>query len=105
MAYDTERRKYNKKPFRYVEIEVNGTIYRFGENASPLPVGFQGEPTLLNVQASAAVIDLSGGYGLRASASVSISDSMTFTEFGASIQSPRRFWACWRAANPYYKNR
>ena len=104
MAYDNERRKYNKSPFRFIEIEVGGTTYRFGENLSPLPNGFEGEPTLLSVSMSAAQIDLSGGFGLRASASVSISESMTFTEYGATIANPRRFWACWRAANPNYKN-
>ena len=104
MAYDNERRKYNKAPFRFIEIEVDATTYRFGENLSPLPNGFDGEPTLLGVSMSAAQIDLSGGFGLRASASVSISESMTFTEYGATIASPMRFWACWRAANPNYKN-
>jgi hypothetical protein len=102
MAYDTERKKFGREPFWYIEIEVDGVTSRFCQDISPLPVGFEGTPSLSGTPTvNPAQIDLTGGIGVRAKCSVSLSESMDYTVYGTLIE-PVRFWARWRAENPYY---
>ena len=46
MAYDNAKREYSKEHLWYVEIEVDGTTYRFVENAAPIPNGLEATPSL-----------------------------------------------------------
>lgn len=101
MAYDSEKRKYSKEHLWYVEIEVNGTTYRFCENRSPMPIGLQAIPSLQSVRVNPAEIDLEGGIGVRAKCNISLIESDDYTEWG-TINNPVRFWSRWRAENPYY---
>ena len=101
MAYDNAKREYAKEPYWYVEIEVGGTIHRFCENRSPVPLGLSAIPSLQSVRVNPAEIDLKGGIGVRAKCSLSFIESTDYTEWG-SVDNPERFWARWRAENPYY---
>lgn len=101
MAYDTVKKAYTKEPFWYVEIEVDGQIFRFCENRSPIPYGLSANPSLQSVRVNPAEIDLSGGIGVRAKTSLALAESMDETYWG-TIANPERFWARWRAENPYY---
>lgn len=101
MAFDTERKKYSKEPLWFVEIEVNGTLYRFCENRSPVPAGLNANPSLKSVRVSPAEIDLKGGIGVRAKCTLALEESEDYTEWGTA-SSPVRFWSRWRAENPYY---
>jgi len=101
MAYDNEKKKYEKEHLWYVEIEVNGTTYRFCENRSPLPTGLEANPSLQSVRVNPAEIDLEGGIGVRAKCSISLIESDDFSAWGTTA-SPVRFWSRWRAENPYY---
>ena len=101
MAYDNAKRDYSKEHLWYVEIEVDGTIYRFVENAAPIPSGLEAVPSLQRVSVNPAEIDLGGGIGVRASCTLSFVESNDYTTWG-TITNPERFWARWRAENPYY---
>lgn len=101
MAFDDERKNYAKQHFWYVEIDIGATTYRFGENVSPLPIGFEGIPSLEAIRVAPAEIDLSGGIGVRAKLNVTIAESMDYTVWG-TVTDPVRFWSRWRAENPYY---
>lgn len=101
MAYDNEKKKYSKEHLWYVEIDVNGTTYRFCENRSPLPIGLDANPSLQSVRVNPAEIDLEGGIGVRAKCNISLIESDDYTEWG-TINNPARFWSRWRAENPYY---
>lgn len=101
MAYDNAKRDYTKEHLWYVEIDVDGTIYRLCENRTPIPLGLEAQPTLQSVRVNPAEIDLSGGIGVRAKCNLSFVESDDFTTWG-TVQKPERFWARWRAENPYY---
>lgn len=101
MAYDNAKRDYSKEHLWYVEIEVDGTIYRFCENRAPVPFGLEAIPSLERVSVNPAEIDLAGGIGIRAKASLALMESNDYTEWG-TVEAPERFWARWRAENPYY---
>lgn len=101
MAYDNAKRDYSKEHLWYVEIEVDGTTHRFVENAAPIPNGLDAIPSLQRVSVNPAEIDLSGGIGVRASCTLSFVESNDYTTWG-TITNPERFWARWRAENPYY---
>ena len=101
MAYDNAKREYTKEHLWYAEIEVNGTTYRFCENRSPLPVELDANASLQSVRVNPAEIDLSGGIGVRAKTSLTLAESNDSTIWG-TINNPERFWARWRAENPYY---
>jgi len=102
MAFDTLRRQFTREPFKYCEIEVDSTIYRFCQNRSPLPAGFDGIPSMRSQSTRPSQISLTGGIGIRASASVSFDEHQDYTTFG-TLSAPRRFWVCWRAMNPGYQ--
>lgn len=101
MAYNAVKKDYTKEPLWFVEIEVDGTTYRFVEDAVPIPLGLEAQPTLQSIRVNPAEIDLSGGIGVRAKASLSMMEANDCTTWG-TIQDPERFWARWRAENPYY---
>ena len=101
MAYQNAKKEYTKEPFWYVEIELNGNVHRFCENRSPIPTGLYAIPSLQSVRVNPSEIDLSGGIGVRAKTSVSLVESNDYTEWG-TVEEPERFWARWRAENPYY---
>lgn len=101
MAFDDARRQYDKEHLWFIEIEVGGTTYRFCENRSPLPAGLNANPSLQRVNVSPAEIDLTGGIGVRARASVTLIESDDYSEWG-TVDNPERFWARWRAENPFY---
>jgi len=101
VAYDNAKREYTKEHFWFIEIEADSGTYRFCENRSPLPRYLKANPSLQSVRVNPAEIDLSGGIGVRAKASISLVESVDFTEWG-SLSNPQRFWARWRAENPYY---
>jgi len=101
MAFDIAKREYSKEHLWYVEIEVNDTTYRFCENRSPIPAGLNANPSLEEVRVNPAEIDLTGGIGVRAKCSISLMESDDYSEWG-TISNPERFWARWRAENPYY---
>ena len=103
MAYDTVRKDTNRYPFSFLEIEVDGQVTRVCEDQQ-VPAGLD---AFQSMQAGAwrispAEIDLEGGLGLRASLSVSFSESMDYNIYG-TITDPVRYWARWRAENPYYR--
>jgi hypothetical protein len=104
MSFNDERKKYSKEHFWYVELDIDGATYRFCENVSPLPLGFDGVPTLETIRTAPAEIDLSGGIGVRAKLSVTISEHMDYSFYG-TVTNPVRFWSRWRAENPYYLGR
>lgn len=99
--FDNERKKYAKEHLWYVEIEVSGTVHRFCEDRAPIPAGLEAIPSLKSVRVNPAEIDLEGGIGIRAKCSLALEESMDYTTWG-TITSPARFWARWRAENPYY---
>lgn len=99
--FDNERKRYAKEHLWYVEIEVSGTTYRFCENRAPIPANLNAIPTLKSVRVNPAEIDLEGGIGVRAKCSLSLTESADYTTWG-TITEPARFWARWRAENPYY---
>jgi hypothetical protein len=102
MAYDTERKRYDKRHLWVVELEVNGVTQRFCEDVSPMPIGLNAVPTLRGMPSvNPAVIDLKGGIGVRAKCNVSFTEHQDYTVYG-TIQNPVRFWSRWRAENPYY---
>jgi len=101
MSFDNRRKDYDKEHLWIVEMDVDGTIYRFCENRSPVPAGLIAQPTLKTVRVSPAEIDLKGGIGVRAKASLTLSESEDYTTWG-TVSNPVRFWSRWRAENPYY---
>ena len=103
MAFDNERKKFSREHLWYCEIEIDSTVYRFCENRSPIPAGLNVEAASMKSQSfRPATIDLEGGIGVRASASVSFDEHQDYKTFG-SITNPVRFWVNWRARHPGYQ--
>lgn len=103
MSYDNERKKYNKIPLQFIEIDVNGVTTRFYDyDYGTVLIGFEGYPTLKSFSMSPAKIDLNGGIGIRATASAAIGDHQDYTVYG-SLTSPVRYWAAWTAKNKAYR--
>lgn len=101
MAFDSEKRLYGKEHLWYIEIEIDGTTYRFCENRSPVPRQLEANPSLQSVRVNPAEIDIEGGIGVRAKCSVTLMESDDYTYWG-TIANPVRFWSRWRAEHPYY---
>lgn len=101
MAYDNAKKAYTKEHFWFIEIEADTGIYRFCENRSPVPMFLKASPSLQSVRVNPAEIDLSGGIGVRAKTNLSLIESVDYTEWG-TVNNPERFWARWRAENPFY---
>lgn len=102
-AYSTEKNKFGREPFYYVEIDIDATTYRFCSNRSPLPQGVEAIPCLDGApQFSPCKVDPQGGLGVRGTVSLSFSDFPDYTIFGTA-SSPLNFWPVWRANYPYYQ--
>ena len=65
-----------------------------------MPLGLEAVPSLSSVSVSPAALDLEGGLGVRATASITLIDHNDFTVFSSE---GARFWPRWRAENPYYQ--
>lgn len=100
MAFDTVKKTFTKEHMWIVEITSGETIYRFCENRSPLPLELEAVPSLSSVSVSPAALDLEGGLGVRATASITLNDHNDYTVFSSE---GARFWPRWRAENPYYQ--
>ena len=100
MAFDTVKKTFTKEHMWIVEVTSGENVFRFCENRSPLPLGLEAVPSLSSVSISPAAIDLEGGLGVRASASISMSDHNDYTVYSSE---GGRFWPRWRAENPYYQ--
>jgi hypothetical protein len=102
MAFETERKKYVREPFKYYEIEVSGTTYKICENVGPIPAGLDAIPLVKNVSKRPPRVSLEGGIGLRASISVGFNEGLDYRYFGTE-SAPVRFWINWRARNVGYQ--
>ena len=103
MAYDNERKKYNKIPFQFVEIEVDAVVTRFYDyDYGEVISGFSGYPALKSFSMSPAQININGGIGIRATAQASIGEVMDYTVNG-TLSAPVRYWAAWTAKNRDYR--
>lgn len=100
MAFDTVKKTFTKEHMWIVELIIGETTLRFCENRSPLPLELEAVPSLSSVSISPTVLDLEGGLGVRASASISMDDHNDWTVYSNSGE---RFWPRWRAENPYYQ--
>lgn len=100
MAFDTVKKTFTKEHMWIVELIIGETTLRFCENRSPLPLELEAVPSLSSVSISPTVLDLGGGLGVRASASISMDDHNDYTVYSNSGE---RFWPRWRAENPYYQ--
>lgn len=98
MSYAQIAASFAREPFYFIEIQIGASITRCCTARDLIPVGLDAIPCLDGApQTSAAEADPSGGPGLRASVSVTLSDFADQTATGAN------FWPRWRALNPYYE--
>ena len=102
MAFETERKKYSREPFKYYEIEVSGTTYKICENVGPIPAGLDAIPLVKSASKRPPRVSLEGGIGLRASISVGFNEGLDYRYFGTE-SAPVRFWINWRARNVGYQ--
>jgi hypothetical protein len=102
MAFETERKKYSREPFKYYEIEVSGTTYKICENVGPIPAGLDAMPLVKSASKRPPRVSLEGGIGLRASISVGFNEGLDYRYFGTE-SAPVRFWINWRARNVGYQ--
>lgn len=100
MAFDTVKKTFTKEHMWIVEIVIGLTTLRFCENRSPLPLELDAVPSLSSVSVSPTVLNLEGGLGVRATASISMNDHNDYTVYSSNGD---RFWPRWRAENPYYQ--
>lgn len=95
MSFASIAASFEREPFYFIEIQIGSTIYRYCTARGIIPAGLDAIPCLDGMpQTSAAEVDASGGPGIRASISCTLSD---FADGTAS------YWAKWRAQNPYYE--
>jgi hypothetical protein len=102
MAFETERKKYAREPFKYYEVEVGGTTYKICENVGPIPAGLDAIPLVKSASKRPPRVSLEGGIGLRASISVGFNEGLDYRYFGTE-SAPVRFWINWRARNVGYQ--
>lgn len=100
MAFETVKKTFTKEHLWIVELIIGETTLRFCENRSPLPIELEAIPSLMSVSISPTVLNLEGGLGVRASASISLNDHNDYTVYSGEGD---RFWPRWRAENPYYQ--
>lgn len=100
MAFDTVKKTFTKEHMWIVELIIGENTLRFCENRSPLPLELEAIPSLSSVSISPTAIDLEGGLGVRATASISMNDHNDYTVYSSE---GARFWPRWRAENPYYQ--
>jgi hypothetical protein len=103
MAFDNEKRQFSREHLWYCEIVVGGETYRFCEDITPIPRGLEVDaPSMSPPSIRPAQISITGGLGVRASASLSFKEHMDHIRFG-TITSPVRFWPRWRAEHQGYQ--
>ena len=102
MAFESERKKYARQPFKYYEVEVNGTTYKICENVGPVPAGLDAMPLAKAATKRPPRVSLEGGIGVRGSISVQFNEGLDYRYFGTN-SSPVRFWTNWRARNIGYQ--
>ena len=102
MAFETERKKYVREPFKYYEIEVGATTYKICENVGPIPAGLDAMPLVSSARKRPPRVALEGGIGVRGSISVNFNEGLDYRYFGTE-SSPVRFWINWRARNVGYE--
>jgi hypothetical protein len=102
MSFENQRQQFTREHLWFCEVEVNGQTFRFCENRAPLPRGLIAQPTMTRQSITPARVDLTGGIGVRASASVNFSDHLDYTVYG-SANNPVLFWVNWRARNIGYQ--
>lgn len=98
--FDTVKKEFTKEHLWIVELVVGETTLRFCENRSPLPLELDAIPSLSRINISPTELNLNGGLGVRATASINLNDHDDFTVYSAEGD---RFWPRWRAENPYYQ--
>lgn len=98
MAYDSLRQAFDKEHVYIVEIGAVKFIRPTSKNLK----GLEAIPTLKSISISPSKIDLNGGLGLRASASLTFDEHVDYSVFGTPTQG-RRYWARWAHENPYYR--
>jgi len=102
MSFETERKKYARQPFKFYEVEVNGTTYKICENVGPVPAGLDAMPLAKSASKRPPRVALEGGIGVRGSISVSFNEGLDYRYFG-TIAAPVIFWPNWRARNIGYQ--
>lgn len=103
MAFDTVKKNFTREHLWYCEIIVDGQTYRFCENISPIPTGLEVDaPSMSKPSIRPSQVSLTGGIGVRASASVSFKEHQDYVRFGTA-SAPKRFWPSWRATHRGYE--
>lgn len=98
--FDNEKKKFTKEHLWVVELTIGGNTFRFCENRSPMPSGLDAVPSLSRISISPTELNLEGGLGVRATASINLDDHNDYTVYSSTGE---RFWPRWRAENPYYQ--
>lgn len=98
--FDNEKKKFTKEHLWVVELTIDGNTFRFCENRSPMPSGLDAVPSLSRISISPTELNLEGGLGVRATASINLDDHNDYTVYSTTGE---RFWPRWRAENPYYQ--
>lgn len=98
--FDNEKKKFTKEHLWVVELTIGGSTFRFCENRSPMPSGLDAVPSLSRISISPTELNLEGGLGVRATASINLDDHNDYTVYSTTGE---RFWPRWRAENPYYQ--
>lgn len=101
--YNNAKKEAVKRPFYYVEIDCDGTTFRFCLDRSPVPPGLDAAPFVAGTPSFGATsIDPEGGIGIRGRVTVNIRDHNDETEL-STPGNPVDFWPLWRATYPYYQ--
>lgn len=101
--YNNAKKEAVKRPFYYVEIDCDGTTFRFCLDRSPVPPGLDAAPFVAGTPSFGATsIDPEGGIGIRGRVTGNIRDHNDETEL-STPGNPVDFWPLWRATYPYYQ--
>ena len=100
MAFDVVKKTFTKEHLWIVELTIGEDTLRFCENRSPLPLELDAIPSLASISISPTALNLEGGLGVRATASITLNDHNDYTIYS---NDGARFWPRWRAENPYYQ--
>lgn len=100
MAFEVVKKTFTKEHLWIVELTIGEDTLRFCENRSPLPLELDAIPSLASISISPTALNLEGGLGVRATASITLNDHNDYTIYS---NDGARFWPRWRAENPYYQ--
>lgn len=100
MAFEVVKKTFTKEHLWIVELTIGEDTLRFCENRSPLPLELDAVPSLASISISPTALNLEGGLGVRATASITLNDHNDYTVYS---NDGARFWPRWRAENPYYQ--